>query len=197
MDLRLGDLMTLARDTVLTPREGVARLLGLNLPLEARWLAMGAVVSLSAVMAYLANILFPLPVETPWAPITSSPLRMVVTQAVGVLFVAGAMTHVGRVFGGRGSFADALLLAVWMEFVLLLVQLVQVVLMAIYPLTATFMGFFALILFFYMLTHFTAALHGFTSLIGVFVGVIGTLIGGALILTFVLGILGVTPPAGN
>ncbi|NCU21025.1 hypothetical protein EOM89_09875, partial [Candidatus Falkowbacteria bacterium] len=38
MDLRLADLMTLARDTVLTPREGVARLLGLNLPLEARWL---------------------------------------------------------------------------------------------------------------------------------------------------------------
>lgn len=196
MELRLGNLLTLARETVLSPRTGVPRLLALNPPMEARWIGAGLVVCVSAVLAYLANILFPVRVETPWDWLTSSPLKMMLSQSVGVLFTAGAMAFVGQRFGGRGSFPDALLLTVWMEFITLCVQVLQVVMMLLFPLIAQLLGLVAFGLVFWMIVRFTAELHGFSNLVAVSVGVVVTLLVGALIAGIVMSTLGLVPVAG-
>ncbi|WP_415184356.1 YIP1 family protein [Phaeovulum sp.] len=196
MDLRLSHLLDLMRETVLSPRTGVPRLLALNPPMEARWIAAGAVVSTSAVLAYLANILFPVHVATPWDWLTSSPLKMVVSQSVGVLFTAGAMAFVGQRFGGSGTFADALLLTVWMEFVTLCVQILQVVMMLVFPLVAQLLGLVAFGLVFWLVVRFTAELHGFSNVFAVLLGVLATLLGGALVAGIVMSMLGLVPTTG-
>lgn len=196
MKMTFASLATLLRQSVQDPRGAVARLLALNLPIPVLWQAMGAVVASSAVLAFLANAMFPVPMQTPWAALTASPLRLAATQAASILFVSLAMTGVGRMFGGRGRFAQALLLAIWIEFVLLCVQFVQVVLMLLFPLLASFLGLVAVVLFFWLLTQFTAYLHGFTRKGMVFLGVIATMFVGALVTTIVLGLLGLMPPVG-
>lgn len=196
MELRLRVLLDLARDTVLTPRRGVARLLALNPPMEARWIGVGVVVTLSAVLAFLANALFPVQVETPWDWLTSSPWKMALTQILGVLYMAGAMAFVGQRFGGRGSFADALLLAVWMEFILLCVQVVQVALMLLFPLSAQILGLLAFGLLLWLVVRFTAELHGFTSLPAVAVGALATLFVSALVAGILMTLLGIVPAPG-
>jgi hypothetical protein len=196
MDISLAHLFDLVRLTLTSPRALVARLLAQNPPMEARWIALGAVVALSALTAWLANALFPVPVETPWSGLTSSPMMLAATQGAGVLVVSTAMAGLGRVFGGRGTFAEALLLAIWLEFMLLCVQVLQVILMLLFPLFATLVGFGALAMFFALLTVFTAELHGFKNLPMVFVGIITSIFLAALALTFVLSILGFVGAAG-
>jgi hypothetical protein len=196
MELSLASLAELLRQSVQDTRGAVARLLALNPPMQVLWQAMGAVVAMSAVLAYLASALFPVPVETPWAALTASPLRLAGTQAAGILLVSAAMTVVGRVFGGHGRFQQALLLAIWIEFVLLCVQLVQVVLMLLFPLLASLLGLFAVVLFFWLVTRFTAHLHGFTRMWPVFLGVFATLFLGGLLAAMVLGVLGLVPVVG-
>ena len=63
-----------------------------------------------------------------------------------------------------GGFADALLLVVWLEFLLTLAQAAQMLVMFVSPPLATIIAFAALGMFLWLLAQFTAALHGFRDL---------------------------------
>ncbi|NCM97616.1 MAG: YIP1 family protein, partial [Rhodobacterales bacterium] len=76
----------------------------------------------------------------------------------------------------HGRFDEALILVVWLQFVLLGLQAVQLVAYAVAPLLADLIGLATVALFFWLLTNFVAELHGFKSLGLVFVGVLATLV---------------------
>ena len=186
----------LLAESVRRPRAAAARLIALNLPVPLLWQAGLAIAAGSAVLSWLANALFPVPVDTPWAALTASPLRMAAAQLAGMLLLAGAMSGLGQVFGGRGRFAQALALAVWIEAVLLAVQVAQLVLMLVFPLFASALGLAAFVLFLVLLTQFTAALHGFERIFLVFMGIIAALLVAAMLVAIVLGMFGLVPEAG-
>ncbi|SIS49147.1 YIP1 family protein [Phaeovulum vinaykumarii] len=190
MELKLSELLDLGRESVMRPRAAAARVLRLDLSYDAVLTAMGAVIACSAILGYLANVMFPAPVQTPWSVLTGSPLLMVIVQALGVLVTALGMTHVGRLFGGTGGFFGALVLTVWLETVLLGLQVLQVALMPLFPLFAEMLGLAGFVLFFWLLSHFTAELHDFPSVALVFVGTLGTLMAVAVVLSFLLALLG-------
>ncbi len=196
MALDIAFFTQLVAESVKTPRAAAARLLALSLPVQVLLQAALAVAAGSAVLSWIANAMFPVPVDTPWAALTSSPLRMALAQLAGMLLVAGAMSGLGQVFGGRGRFVQALALAVWIEAVLLLVQLAQVVLLLLFPLFASAMGVAAFVLFLWMLTQFTAALHGFERGFLVFLGIIAALFVAALAIAVLLGLFGIVPQTG-
>ena len=104
------------------------------------------------------------------------------------LMVLGAflMWRVGRMFGGKGSFAHSLALVAWLEVVLILLQLAEMLVLLVLPMLAVPVGLASLFAFFYLLTHFTAALNGFVSMTKTFFGILGTAIAVLLLSSLVL-----------
>lgn len=187
------DLKMLAVTTLRDPARAVALLRGLNLPMQTRWMALLAAVSLSALLAWGASVLFPVPVDTPITRMTAQPLVLAVVQLVAITLSAVLMAGVGRLFGGKGRFADALLLTTWIEVMLLIVQAIQVVLMLLFPAIATLLGLVGIALFFYLLVQFSKALHGFDSAAKVAMVLFATLIFVGFAMATLAGVLGLAP----
>lgn len=192
MELRRAFLFDLMKDTVVNPPKGVSRLLALNPPLQARWIGLGIVMALSAVLATLSQMMLAVATDDQ-ITVAPAPVAMVLVQGILLVYGAWAMAFFGRRFGGTGQFADALLLVVWMEFVLIIGQAVQLVLMVLFPLSALVLTIALVGLMFWLLVRFTAALHGLTNLALVAFGVLVVFVGSALIFGVVLISIGVMP----
>ena len=143
--------------------------------------------------------------DTAWVTMTGSPIRMAMIQGIGILFVAGAVTHIGRVFGGKGQFIDALLLVVWVETVLLVIQYLQLALwLFVFPILpasislflSMMTGLLSMVVLFWMLVGIIKGLHGFTSTPAVLLGMVATMFGAGTVLLLVLTVLGIAPVAG-
>ena len=205
----LKELAKLMRASVRDPVGSVPVILALGIPREARWIGLAAVVALSGLASAIVMMLYGTPsseaADAAWVSMTGSPIRMTVIQGLGILFVAGATTHIGRIFGGKGQFIDALLLVVWVEAVLLVIQYVQLALWlfafpilppAVTVLVSSLMGLLSLVVLFWMLVGFVKGLHGFTSTPAVILGMVATMFGAGTVLLLVLTVLGIAPVAG-
>ena len=176
MNQTLFTLLALARLSLKRPRDGARQVIALRLPPAVGWLGLGLAAVLSTLMVHLSFAMQPADVQSFFAAAIASPLRTALLQAgfMGVAVVA--VYRVGRWRGGHGRFDDALILVVWLQFVLLGLQAVQLVAYAVAPLLADLIGLATVALFFWLLTNFVAELHGFKSLGLVFVGVLATLV---------------------
>lgn len=191
--LNIGHLLRMARETVSNPREGAATILRLDLPMQALWLAFGIVIVLSMLMGEAVTLLMgtPDPAATN-AMMMASPITMGVLQAGFLFLVAHGMARIGQLFGGTGGFSGALALIVWLQFIFLVVQVLQLAALLIMPPVAGLITILAMGLFFWLLVNFIAALHGFTSLGLIFVGTILTAFGFIFVLSLVLTMIGVS-----
>jgi hypothetical protein len=185
MDPTLATLSALVRRTLQTPRDGARRIMALDLPVSARWLALIVVAAGSAIGTHLSIALMPPEQREMMLSLIASPLRTALLQAGIWAVIAGMIAAGGRMRGGTGSFADALILVVWLQFILLCLQLVQVVAGLVLPVLADLIGLAGLGLMVWLLTNFVAELHGFRSLVTVFAG----LVAGAFAMVFVAAIL--------
>lgn len=176
------EIVELLGQTVREPRAAARRILSMQLASGTVWKSFALVVVLSAVAGWLT--LAVMPAETaPMMPGQASPLSLAVVQGLSTLLLAGGVAFGGRIFGGRGAFAGALVLVVWLEFLLVCLQALQFFLMLVLPTLSTLVGFVAVGLFLWILTNFVAELHGFKSLGKVFAGIVGGfLVAGLLIL---------------
>ncbi|MTE01438.1 YIP1 family protein [Paracoccus sp. YIM 132242] len=177
------------------PQGAAQVLMGQNWPVQARWMALLAAVSVSALLAWLAGAMFSAPSEDGAQVIMLSrqPMVLAVMQMVAIVIAAGLMSGVGRMFGGAGRFEDALLLTVWIEVLLLLVQAAQIVLSLVLPSTAGLLGIAAMALFLWLTVQFTKALHGFHSSLKVTMGLIGTAFVAGFVLSLLAAALGIMP----
>jgi hypothetical protein len=179
----LADLVKL---TLEDPRRGVRAVLNLGIPLPARTAALLLVAVGSALLTHLGFLLLP-PSEDPvMAFITGSPLRTAVVQWVILACTVVLIDRVGRARGGTGNLADALLIVVWVQVIMLGLQVVQLVALLVAPPLAMIINLGGLALFFWLLTNFIAELHGFASRGAVFVGIVVTGFAVAFVLIFVL-----------
>lgn len=193
MRFDLASLLAMARLSVADPR-GVARaLMSMNLPMQARWLAMAVTVTLSVAMAQLTLILAGLGEVAASGGLLGGPILAGVIQLAVMLTLSGGIAKVGAAFGGRGSFADALLLVTWAEFVLLLLQVAQLVLSLALPFLGDLLLIAGVALFFWQITQFTAELHGFKSAPKVFMGLLAGFFVAGFALAMVLGMFGLAP----
>lgn len=179
----LADLVKL---TLEDPRRGVRAVLNLGIPLPARTAALLLVAVGSALLTHLGFLVLP-PSEDPvMAFITGSPLRTAVVQWVILACTVVLIDRVGRARGGTGNLADALLIVVWVQVIMLGLQLVQLVALLVAPPLAMIIYLGGLALFFWLLTNFIAELHGFASRGAVFVGIVVTGFAVAFVLILVL-----------
>lgn len=192
MRFDLAGLVQAARLTVLAPREAARQIMALQLPASIGWLAMTLAVVLSALLSVISSYLSPYEVEPAFAALFSSPLRLALLQGMLLLMSLALIMGLGRAFGGKGRFSDALALMAWLEAVLILLQAAQMVLLLISPQIAVLLGLLSFAIFLWVLAVFIAELHGFAS----GMKVLGVIILSFFVLSFVMALFGVGMPAG-
>jgi|APEBP8051073178_1049388.scaffolds.fasta_scaffold00020_202 hypothetical protein len=185
MNLSLSGLWSEMRLTFQDPRQGVRRVLALDLPMGARWVALLLVAIASSILLHLAILLFPLPDGDIVGEMAASPFTTTVLQAGVFTLVVAAVYWLGRMRGGRGSFADTLIVMVWLQTIMLAVQLAQLVVQILLPPASGLVSLAGLGVFLWLLTNFVAELHGFRSLPAVFGGIVV----GGILLAFLLAVL--------
>lgn len=173
--------------------QGVARgLIATEMPAEARWIAVALVAVLAVISLELA--LWIVPEREPSVfSLLANPWLGLPVQVISILLVAAVMTGAGRPLGGRGSYADALTLTAWIEFVMVVAQAAQILSMLILPPLSLLISVGSLVLFVWLVVHFTAALHGLANLGQVLLAVIVGFVLVVVLVALVLGILGITP----
>ncbi len=190
-------IAALLRQTLTEPRAAARRLLALDLPLGTVWIVFALVMVLGMILGLAMQLIFPVPREildqAPLLRLQSQPLLAGSIQAGFLSAVAWVMAALGRRFGGGARFDQTLLLVAWMEFVLLVVQVIQILATLIVPPVATLIGFAGFGLFFLLLTTFTAEANGFRSLAAVFMGVLVSLVLAATLAAVFFAFLGWVP----
>ena len=186
MILTFGDLLRLARFTVTNPRQGARAVLDIDPPMQARWLALALAAVGAALVASVEFAVLPEEVRRLIGPDLPSPLLSAVLQGGLLVLVSWLIHRVGRWRGGRGSFADALLLVAWTQMLLLGMELVQLVAHLILPPLSDVIGVLGIVLFFWLLSHFVAELHGFGSVVAVLGGIVVVMLIAAFVMASLL-----------
>lgn len=191
MELSLTSLLALARHTLRYPRAGARFLLDQDLAPGVRWLAFLLVAVASAIGTHLSITVMPPDQRAVLEQMFASPIRTAIMQGTIWLGIAWLIAIGGRLRGGRGSFMDALLLVTWLEFILLCIQVLQVVAGFLLPPIGDIIGLAGLVMLAWLLTNFVAELHGFASLWAVFAGLvaggIALFLGVAVLLALLVG----------
>ena len=195
MDLTIAGLLSMARDTVSAPRDGARRGLALGLPVHVAWNALALMAVGSALLTHLSYLLSPPPKQDFFAQAMSSPFRTFVLQGAVMAAGAWAMFAAGTARGGTGSLSGAISLVAWLQFVLLLLQVAQLVAQVILPPLAGIIGFAGVVLFFWLLTAFVMELHGFRSALVTLLGIVAVMFLLGLVAATLLSIL-IGAPAG-
>lgn len=167
-------VVALAKRTFEDPRAGVRTLLGLGVPLPARTVGLVLVSVLSALLLHLGFFLLP-PTDDPLTQfIGQSPVGSAMIQWVILTATVLAIHRIGRLFGGRATLSDSLLVVVWLQLIMLGVQVVQLLTLILFAPLAGLVNLAGLVLFFWLFTSFIAEVHGFSSRWAVLAGVIGS-----------------------
>jgi hypothetical protein len=194
--LTLGTLLRLARDTVSNPREGAATILSYAPARQALWLMFALVIVLSLLIRELVGLVTDLPTGGPiMGPMQDSSLILGLVMAGFLYLTIHAVHRIGRFFGGTGSFEEAALLVVWLQFILICIQVIQIVTLFVLPPLAGLITIIAIALYIWLLVNFIAVLHGFTSLGMVFVATLMSAFALLFAFSIVLSVLGLAVPA--
>jgi len=191
--MKLGDLGELMVLTLRDPEAAVRALRGLDLPMAVRWMVLLLAVALSTLLAALSLLLFPVEIDNSLSRMLSEPMTLAGIQLAAMTLSAVFVARIGRLFGGQGTFADALLIVGWVELMLAGLQAVQVVMMALFPATATLLSMLAFGLFLYLAVTMTKALHGFSSTAKVVLGLIGSIFVLGFVLSLIAAAFGIVP----
>ena len=193
--MRLPVLLGMVRDTISDPAAGAQMILRLDLPRAALWLSFALMSVLSMILGELGSLVIGVPEDGPLSGQGAVALGLM--QGVFLFLAVHAITQIGRIFGGTGTFFEALALVTWLQFIFVALQVVQLLLAVIAPPLAAIVSLLAIVLFFWLLSHFIAVLHGFTSVGRVFLMTLLSFVGILFTLAIVLNVLGIGLPTGT
>lgn len=180
-------LKALVRRSLADPEAGAREVIALNPVMQLRWVLLMAGVTAGVVVAYLLPLMLGA-TDQVLPPFTAAGMQLAVNLATAV-----GITVFGRMFGGQGRFEDAVLLVAWLQWLMILAQLVQLVVAILLPPFAGLVTIAAVTLFFWLITGFVQALHGFESRGMTFLGVLGMLFAMAMLVSMLLIMAGFDP----
>ena len=182
--------LALARLTLTQPSKAARQLMQEPLRRDILLEALVLVAITEVLIGWTANWLSPLPENAMMQVLFNGPILLAISQVALITLSVLAVFLIGRLFGGTGTFDQALQLIIWMQFV---VQLVELALLPLHLFASEILVTlnFALAIYSIWLTvNFIAVLHGFNSLLKVLAGLIATSVVLAFVLLMVLGSLG-------
>ncbi len=197
MKFEPGYLFGMALQTIPEPRKIAVEIQALRYPRVALWQLFALFMVLSTGIGVMASILFP--VDPSMAgPLLSNPILMGIIESSVLVITVFIIYWAGQVFEGTGRFDQALLTVLWLQFVILFVQLAVLILAIFAPGMALMMNVFGVGLTFWILSHFITEMHGFRSAGMVFAMILLTILGLILGLTMIMTVIGFgTITAGN
>ena len=194
----LKDTLDLAYLTIVRPGQGVR--------IAVRFLNTSPIVRLECLLliAILGTLATTLTVQLAPAMqdgatelLIASPINLTIIQIATIFIVAGFIFGVGKVFGGTGSYRECLGAMIWLQAMLLIVQLAQLVSVLVFPPVTSLVTFGGLGIAFYLVISFIKEIHGFRSGLAVVMGVILTLFLIALTIVAFLPMVGFHPGVGG
>lgn len=185
----LQDFLTSALYTLREPRPAARWILAMGIPVEVTRMALVLLAVLSSLLVMLDLQLSGDQSDPLAQMVLANPMLLAGMQLLAMRVTSWLMAWVGQKFGGQGRPADALLLVVWMQAVLLVIQAAQTLAALVFPPLSSFLAFFGLAASLWMMTNFVAELHGFASRSKVFLGILGTGLGFATVLSLALALL--------
>jgi len=189
MKLEWGYLFGMALQTVPEPRKVAREIQALQVPRAVLWQVLALLLVAATFLGVLASILFPVDPEVAES-FVADPIATGIAQAVLAVGMVFAIYWIGGKLGGTGSFDQALLSVIWLQFVLLVIELGIVFLGVFAPGMALLLWVMGLVMTFWILSHFIAEMHGFRSAGAVFLGILLVLLVLAVVLSIVFSFLG-------
>jgi hypothetical protein len=192
MEMTMAHIAGLVRLTFAKPREAAQVVMRMPLALQDRWAAVALMAVLSAFLMQAMAALLP-PAVGPNGEVLQpvGPFFWAGMIAIGMVLTASLAFAVGRWRGGKGELADAVILIAWLQFIQLLMVVLQLVLLVTVPLLTPVVEIGAVLLFLWLLVNFVAEMHGFRSLGLVFLGVVVTFVVAVFSMSLLLMMLGV------
>lgn len=173
----------LVADTLLRPRDAARQVLRARLGLGPLLEAALAICCIGLVLAYVSALAAGGPGDPVAAFLISQPMLGAAAQAVSFAVLVGLTWKIGRLFGGGGGLGGALVALVWLNAVMLLLQVALIVIVSIAPPLATLFAIATYVWMLWAYANFVTELHGFESPVMVL---------GVSILTFVALMFGLT-----
>ena len=106
--------------------------------------------------------------------VSKNPFIFVILQCAILLMISLIITFGGQFFSGEGTFNNALAGVLWINFILVGVNLFQILLIISIPILADFLALLASLWSLWALVVFSKELHGFNSL--VITGMVGLIL---------------------
>lgn len=185
----LAYIVQLAVQTLRQPREAAQTVFQFELDRWSLWLALTLISVVSVLFSEFTMLFVPPEMIAAGGPLPSSPVLLAVV-IWGLLVISVFVTHyVGRAFDGQGALNDSLKTVIWMQIVLLVLQVVQIALFLISPVIAILFGWFGALYVLFVFLVFIQVLHGFKSLGGVVAGALVTFIGLMLGIALIIGVI--------
>lgn len=186
-------LRQLVIDSFVAPRTAARAVLASGVPAGALLQAGVAVTCIGLVLGYLAMWLSGGAVDPVSAAVLRAPLIGALAQFAMMALVAWLTFRIGRLFGGAGGFWGAVTVVVWLNAVMLGIQVVQIGALALVPPLAGLIAVATLLWLLWAYANFVSELHGFASPVMV-LGV--ALLSGVVLIfgvTLIAAILGIAP----
>lgn len=190
----LAFVLQLAGQTLRRPHVAAETVFSYDLDRRTLWLTLTLVSVVSVLFTEFTMLFVPAEMVAAEGPLPDSSFLLAFVIWV-LLVVTVLITHyVGRAFDGQGVLDDSLKAVIWMQVVLLVLQVVQIGLFLISPIIAIMFGWVGALYVFYVFLVFVRTLHDFKSLALVLVGAVVSLIGLmfsiALFIALIAGIFG-------
>ncbi len=195
----IAQLLQMVQFSVQSPKQGAEMVLAAKPSREILWMILALVVALSVILSQFMAYLMPAPAEQEvLVPFRYSPVMFALIMW-GLLVLMVCCTHyIGAMFGGTGAFDDSLTVVIWLQTILLVIQVVQLVLALFSPTISGIIGLVFGLLSIWIFVNFVAVVHGFKSLTYVFVGLVlslfGVVFGLSLLFVFMSILFGINLP---
>jgi hypothetical protein len=194
MKLEWGYLFGMVLQTVPQPRKIAREIQNLAYPRRVLWQVLLLLLVAATFLGVISSILFPADPET-FGVVLTSPVLTGIAQGIVAVLSVYAIYWIGRAMGGVGSFDQALLTVIWLQFVLLIVELGVVFLGVFAPGLALMLWVMGMVLTFWILSHFIAEMHAFRSAGAVFVSIFMLMLILAIAMSLVIAVVGLGVPA--
>ncbi len=153
--------------SVTDPKHGAVIVLKLE-PSRRTLIEMAAlVIVLNVLVSQAFAIMIPSPASGSLLAALATPVPSLIVHAILLVVITFATFGIGRMLGGEGTLDETFLLLIWLQFIMLVANLLQIVVAILWTPLGALAALVSFVLFLWLFVNFVLVLHGFRSILKV------------------------------